>query len=321
MEQAIRDLPKQFQYHPVVQNLEHWKKPSKILVCAMGGSALASGLLHMVHPEIDLLVHRDYGLPILPHGGYDDRLIILASYSGNTEEVIDAYATARRQGLSVAVIAKGGRLIELAEADRVPYVKLPDTGIQPRNALGFTLRAQLQLMGKGDILQNTEAVAKHWDGVTYEHEGRALAIRLRGKLPVVYSSTNNQALAYVWKIAMNENGKVPSMTNVVPELNHNEMQGFYVTNATQNLSKNFYFLFLHDDHDHPRIKRRMEIMKSLYVERGLQVEMVEFVGGDIWHRIFASIAVVNWAGYYLATGYGTDPERVEMVESFKKALG
>lgn len=321
MDQAIRDFPKQFTYDPVVNNPEKLEAFDKFLVCAMGGSALASGLLQLAVPKLDIILHRDYGLPALPEEKIKNRLVLLISYSGNTEEVIDAYNVAKQNKLPMAVISKGGRLIELAEADNIPFIKLPDTGIQPRNALGFTLRAQLKLMGQINLLNETKSVSTHWQPEKYEHAGRALAQRLKNRTPIVYSSTANLFLAYVWKIKFNETGKIPAMYNVLPELNHNEMQGFYVSDETRKLSEQFYILFLTDSSDHSRVQKRMQITKNLYTDKGLSTENIEVVGDNVWHKIFASIAVADWAGYYLATGYGFDPEKVEMVEKFKQILG
>lgn len=320
MDQAIRDFPKQFDYLPVVKNPEKLTSQKKFLVCAMGGSAHSSALLKIVHPDFDIIVHRGYGLPKLPPQELESRFIIVISYSGNTEEPIDAYVTARKAGLPVGVIAKGGRLIELAEADKTPYVQIPDTGIQPRNALGFTLRAQLAMMQEPAHLEETAKLRDKLVCNTCEQEGRALAQRLKNKVPIIYASSVNEYLAYVWKIKFNETGKVPAYREVFSELNHNEMQGYYVQDATRELSKNFYFLFLRDKNDHPRIQKRMDVTKSLYKERGLVVEDIEVHGGHPWLRIFTSLYIADWAAYYLATGYGADPEKVEMIEAFKKEI-
>jgi glucose/mannose-6-phosphate isomerase len=320
MDQAIKDFAKQFDYNPMVENSEKLAPAQKYLVCAMGGSALSSSLLKLCHPEIDLILHRDYGLPTLPAGHLDSRLVLLISYSGNTEEVIDAYVKAKFRGLPLAVVTKGGRLLELAKADKIPYVQIPDTGIQPRNALGFILKAQLKLIGASSIFNVTSSLRAELESGQHESEGRALATRLKNKVPIIYSSVDNEALARICKIKLNETGKVPSYYNVIPELNHNEMQSFYVLDVTRALSNNFYFLFLHDNNDHPRIQKRMEVTKLLYEEKGLKVETIDINGGNQWLKIFNTICVIDWASYYLATGYGADPEKVEMVEDFKKRI-
>ena len=105
-----------------------------LVVVGMGGSHLAADLLKILKPELDIIVHRDYGMP----PNINDRLIILSSYSGNTEEVLDAYDQAKN--LNRAVITVGGKLLEKAKQDNVPFVLLP-VGLQPRDAIHHCLKA------------------------------------------------------------------------------------------------------------------------------------------------------------------------------------
>ena len=44
-----------------------------------------------------------------------------------------------KRGLPLAAISIGGKLLERAEKDGIPYIQMPDTGIQPRSALGFLI--------------------------------------------------------------------------------------------------------------------------------------------------------------------------------------
>lgn len=321
MDQAIKDFLQQLTYQPKINYPEKLNSYNKFLVCAMGGSALSTGLLQGILNDIDLMLHRNYDLPKLILDKPQERLVLCISYSGNTEEVLSAYALAKKKQLPLAVIAKGGRLIELAEADKVPYIKLPDTGIQPRNALGFSLRAQLALMKKNNELAEISAVEKNWQSENYQHMGRELAIRLKNKIPVIYSSEQNNFVSYIWKIKFNETGKIPAFHNSFPELNHNEMQGFQVTNSTSELSKNFYFIFLLDSDDNQRIQTRMEITKKILNEQGVMVENFRMEGVGRWHKMFSSLAVADWTAYYLATNYGVDPEKVALVEKLKQELG
>ncbi len=154
----------------------------------------------------------------------------------------------------------------------------------------------------------------------YEDQGRALAQKLHDKIPIIYASSRNQALARNWKIKFNETGKIPAFCNVLPELNHNEMTGFDATPATKQLSSLFHFIFLKDAEDHPRIIKRMETLKKLYNDRGLAVETIELNRQEIFHKIFSCLVLADWTAYYLAKSYGVEPEQVPMVEEFKRLI-
>jgi glucose/mannose-6-phosphate isomerase len=320
MEQAIRDFPKQFSYEPVVENSGALGKHDAFMVAGMGGSHLASGLLGISRPMLPLYVHRDYGLPPLPEAELKRRLFIASSYSGNTEEVIDALTQAVAKGLKTAAVSIGGELLEFARKHKTPYVQMPDTGIQPRMALGLSLRAQMKLMGDDAGLSETALLAKTLACEDCEKRGRELAQTLNGKVPVIYASAQNQPIAYNWKIKFNETGKIPAFYNVFSELNHNEMTGFDVLDKNRALSEHLSFIFLHDAADHPRIQKRMEITKKLYEDRGFPVTILRLEGEGIWGRVFTSLLTADWAALFTAQQYGAEAEQVPMVEEFKRLM-
>ena len=226
MIEAIKNFSRQFEYEPKVENEDGLGKFNRFVVVGMGGSNHPTGLLKIWKPELDITIHRNYGLPSIPEEGLKNSLIILSSYSGNTEEVTDAFHAAGERKLARAVISTGGKLLDLAKKEKVPFVEIPDTNIQQRLALGLIFKALLKVMGQEEALGEVRQLAGSLDVTRYESTGRGLAEKLKGFVPIVYSSARNGPLAYVWKIVLNETAKIPVFYNVLPELNHNEMTGF-----------------------------------------------------------------------------------------------
>jgi len=109
----------------------------------VGGSHLGADILKMLDLKFEILVHKNYGLQNLNLEELKKSLIILDSYSGNTEEVISSFLEAQKLNLNFVIIASGGKLIELAKKFKKPYIRIPYTGIQPRHALGFQMLALL----------------------------------------------------------------------------------------------------------------------------------------------------------------------------------
>ncbi len=320
MAKAIRDFPSQFQFAPVVANAETYQPRPRAVIAGMGGSHLAADLLQAWKPELQLAVHSDYGLPVLSDDEAKESLFIISSYSGNTEEALDSFDQARAKGLALAVIAVGGKLLERASAHHVPYVQLPDTGIQPRSALGYSMRALLALLGNHEGLETSVHLATLLDSTEAEAQGRALAKALQGSVPILYASTRNRAVAYNWKIKLNETGKIPAFYNVLPEMNHNEMNGFDVQKSTRKLSKHFHWVFLADDMDHPHVQKRMTVLQQLYHDRSLPVTVLPLEGATVLERMFRSLLIADWCSYYTALLYHVDPEQVPMVEEFKRLM-
>jgi glucose/mannose-6-phosphate isomerase len=320
MYEAIKNFEKQFLYEPEIENKEVLTKKSSFVVVGMGGSALAPKLLKTWDSGLDIVVCSDYGLPKISREELKNKLIILSSYSGNTEEVIEAFKEAKAQNLNMAVISTGGTLLSLAIENKSPYIKLPDTGVQPRSALGFSIKAFLKIIGKEDELEKIKKLATSLKPIDYEKSGKILALEIKNYVPVVYSSTRNFSVAYNWKIKFNETGKIPAFYNILPELNHNEMNGFDVKDSTRGLDSKFYFILLKDSDDNPKILKRMEILEKLYKDRKLPVQVLELKGKDVWLKIFSSLVLADWVAYYTALQYGSEPEQVLMVEEFKKLI-
>lgn len=320
MRDAILNFPLQFAWEPKIENAENLAKYRKFIFAGMGGSGLAGYTLQIIRPEIDLVVHSNYGLPQMAKALFKKRLFIASSYSGNTEEIIDGLTQSIQKKLSTAVITTGGTMLEIAREQKLPCIVMPKTEIEPRLALGFSFRALLSVMGDRRLLKATTKLAKDIKSTQNEEIGKALALRLHGKIPIIYTSESNGALGYNWKIRFNETSKIPAFCNVFPELNHNEMTGFDVVENTKALSERFYFILLKDEEDHPKIVRRMGILEKLYKDRGFPVEVVTLQGKNRLHKIFSSLNIVDWASLYTGEGYGVKTEEIPMIEEFKRLI-
>ncbi|MDP3696425.1 MAG: bifunctional phosphoglucose/phosphomannose isomerase [Candidatus Taylorbacteria bacterium] len=321
IEENILNFNKQFSWEPKIENQKGLTldlQKGRTLVLGMGGSHLGADILNSYDPELNLAVHSDYGLP---KNVSKDDLVIASSYSGNTEEVIDGLNQALKEGLTAAVIASGGKLLEMAKEKGLPYIQLP-TGHQPRLSIGFQVKALAKLLGHQTALEEISRLAEKLNPGEFEEKGRELAEKAKGKIPMIYTSQANFALAYNWKIKFNESGKVPAFYNVFPELNHNEMNGFLSQGSTLDLQKGrtFIFLILTDAEDHPRIQKRMTVMTELFRRKNWPVETIGLAGEGRWQRIFSSLLTADWAAYFTAKQLGLDPENIPLVEEFKKLI-
>ncbi len=312
MYEAIKNFSNQFLFEPIVENKEKVGQYTCFVVLGMGGSALSAGLIKVGRSDFPIIIHRDYGLPDFSKGA----LVVASSYSGNTEEVLDGYDLARSKNLNLCAIAAGGKLLEKAKADGVPYIQIPDTGIQPRMAVGYSFLALAKFIGADDLIKEAQGLGRLLDPVLKEAVGKELAEKIAPRVPVIYASRRNEALAYNWKIMFNETGKIPAFYNVFPELNHNEINSFDVHPR----SHDFHFLLFRDLGDHPRIQKRMEVLQKLFSDRGLAVDIIEITGANSTEKIFNNFLLGAWIAYYTAIHYKADPNIVPIVEEFKKLL-
>lgn len=320
MRESIISFPEQFAFSPEIRYGEFLTRERKTIVIAgMGGSRLAADLCAMCYPRMRIIVHADYGLPHLPDDAWKDSLVIASSYSGNTEEALDAFAEAGKRGLPRAALTAGGKLLDAAHKRNIPYVRLP-SGFQPRIAIGYAFKGLLALLGENQGLYDASLLVQSLDSSESEKRGRALAEKLVGKVPLVYASSANKPIAYQWKTAFNETAKVPSFINVFPELNHNEMTGFDTGEAMREAAAHYAFILLKDASDDARVAKRMDVFGELMTSRSFSVHEVLLEGEHQFKKIFQSLLYAHWAAFTLAERYGVDPEAVPMVEDFKKRI-
>jgi len=319
MRDVILNSPKQLEKGlALAKHIKLKGKFDKIIICGMGGSALPANILityFLDSLKIPVFSHRSYNLPTQAD---ENSLIVVISYSGNTEESLSAYKQAIEKGYKVAVIATGGKLKEMAEENNKPIAIIPDDAVQPRFALGYQSVALLKILANAGVIEDKSEeileVANSINPIDYEERGRELAKKLVDKIPVVYASSKFRILARIWKIKLNENSKIMAFWNYFPELNHNEMVGL------TNLKGSFHFLILQDKDDHEGIQKRMRLFSDLAKEKGAGIDIIQIEGKNTLEKMWTSLILGDWVTYYLANEYGQDPTPVRIVEEFKKRL-
>ena len=317
MRETILDFPKQFK-----KGIERAKdirvegRFENIIICGMGGSALPADLLVIFVNDLKLpfYIHRSYNLP--PQAAKES-LIICISFSGNTEETISAFKEAQERKLKAVAITTGGELAKLAQKYNMPLVSLPSVKIQPQWAIGYLFGALEKVLSNSGVIKDSSGeilkMAENLKPLGLEAQGKSLAKKLVGKIPLVYAPNKFKSLARIWKIKFNENSKTMAFWNYFPEVIHNEIVGY------SNL-KNFHVIILRDSDDHPKILKAMELTAVLLKKKGIEVDFVEIEGKSILEKLFNNLILSDWVSYYLAKEYKIDPAPVEIVEEFKKKL-
>lgn len=331
---ALDGLPGQCAeaWQALVENvpLPKIKAISNIVVTGLGGSAIGGDLLKVyaaAKVPVPVTVNRDYTLP-----GFvgPDTLVFAVSYSGNTEETLSAYATARSRGAFVVAITTGGKLGEAAAEDGYPVVKVPG-GISPRAATGYLFLPTLRVLSRLGLLPDiTEEISEMIAIISNmrpklipaaaeaDNTAKQIARKLYGKIPVIWGSAGNtEVVARRWKGQINENAKSPAYWSAFPELNHNEIVGF---EFPEEILKKIHVIILRDERDHPRVQMRMEITKEVVRNRVDGYTEVWAWGQGVLARQYSLIYTGDFASVYLAALNGVDPGPVKVIDFLKQEL-
>lgn len=309
---------------------EPLKDIHQILVCGMGGSAIGGDLIKayaLAECPVPIQVHRGYGLP---RWANDKTLVIASSYSGNTEESLDAYTEAKTRRCKVLAITTGGKLLDFAKARGDMYIVVKP-GYSPRAALGFSFFPMLAALSTLGFLTNQDdAVAEARDVVANcceaygvdvpadNNPAKKIAATLKGRMAVIYSSVGAfEPVGYRIRCQINENAKALALNHVLPEMNHNEIVGW---SGNTDLTKQFHVIYLRDKDDHSQIRKRFDVMKPIIEPNAAGVTEANSGGKGLLARMFSLISFGDFASVYLAVLLGSDPTPVVNIDRLKAEL-
>lgn len=300
-----------------------------VVITGMGGSAIGGDLIRCAlrgTATVPIIVNRHYRLPSF----VDERtLVVGSSYSGNTEETLEAFDEALRRGAMCVAITSGGKLAEMADRAEVPLIKIPQ-GYPPRAALGYTsipVLAALVRLGFApnfDLAGQLEEALKVLEGMggelnpdVEENPAKEIALKLHGRLPIIYASQDLEAVAIRWKGQMSENSKSLAYVGILPEMNHNEIEGW---RHPEGLLSSLHIVMIRDPGDHERVQMRMEITKGIVKEHADGVTEVYPRGKGELAKLLSLIYLGDFVSLYLAALNGEDPTPVERIGVLKKKL-
>ncbi|MFA6598556.1 MAG: bifunctional phosphoglucose/phosphomannose isomerase [Ignavibacteriaceae bacterium] len=301
-------------------------KIKNIIVSGLGGSAISGDLMvNFLQNEIKLpiQVNRNYSLP-----NYADHstLILVSSYSGNTEETISVLNEALSRKCQIVCLTTGGRIKEIADKEKLPVVNLLK-GFQPRYSLGLSFFSLLKVLQLLKLVTTTQGIIDQvislWKkrGEEYSSENNyayQAAEKLIGFLPIIYSTADlTSAVGNRFKCQINENSKLHAFHNTFPELNHNEIIGWETYDERIAKLKAF---FIEEATSHPQIKKRFAITGELLTKAGVEIIPLGSSEKTFQERLLDLIYLTDWISYYLAIQRGKDPSEIDNIHLLKKRL-
>lgn len=320
----------QVKFEIAINNGDHDNRSiTNIILVGMGGSALAGALAKSwLRPELKVPfeVVKTYGLPASVD---QNTLVIVSSYSGNTEESVDFYRKAREKGAQIAIIASGGELLSQADENQIVNVALP-TGHQPRMVMVATLRAIIAVLEHFNIMPSgkLDEIASSYDWIKSEcnkwggdvsvvdNYAKQLALQAVGKTAVFFSGTFAYPAAYKWKTCFNETAKNLSFLCEFPEFNHNEMLGW----TSHPVEKPFAIFDIISNLEHPQILKRIDISDRLLSGKRPKAITINLAGDSAFKQLLWGCILADFVSIYLAVLNGIDPMEVRLIESLKMDL-
>ena len=244
------------------------RKYDNIVVTGLGGSAIGADIIRSYIADeaaVPVFVNRNYALPAFVCSG---SLVVVSSYSGDTEETLAAYADAKKRRAAIIAITSGGKLKAASVKDGYPVITIP-CRLPPRAALGYSSIPLLILLANigliGDRKEEIGGAIDNLRRMRRDNAGKKTALELFGKFPVVYSAQDHlDAVATRWRGQLAENSKTLASSHAFPEASHNEIVGW---ENPRKLLRNFAVVMLRDRGDNRRVAKRMDIMRAILKAR------------------------------------------------------
>jgi len=309
-------------------NLPSRNEIESVVVLGMGGSGVAGDLCAAIagpFMPVPVLIQKGYAPPQFVN---DSTLVFAVSFSGNTEETIEAASMAAMAGGHMVVVSRGGQLGDLAAGWGGTHIPIPDDIPQPRAGLGALSVPLLIVLEKVGLFPG----ATQWVGDAVDqlrarrdqlikdgNDAQELALRIGRDLPLIYGGGSLGGVAAMrWKTQFNENAKVAAFWNSLPELTHNEICGWGQNgDVTRQV---FRLITLRHDHEHPQIARRFELVAGAMDEVVDAIDEVWAEGEGALAQLLDLIMMGDFVSLYLAAQEGIDPGPVPILDEIKAAL-
>ncbi|TSC95462.1 MAG: glucose/mannose-6-phosphate isomerase [Parcubacteria group bacterium Athens1014_10] len=325
MAKKLEEMPKEYQ--KAWQESEKIKLPKdyqnfqQIIVCGMGASAIG-GDLAKNFSKMPIFVNRDY---ILPKFANKKSLIVLISYSGNTEETLNCLEEAKKNKNKVFIITSNGNLLKNAQKLKLPFYKIEYSSV-PRLALPYLFTPLLKILEKLNFLKNTINFEKAFSSLSSFNDknslktaeknnfAKQLSQKIHNRLPIIISSGDLKGIARRWKTQFNENAKNCSFFDTLPELKHNTIEGLIFPRQIKN---NLIFLLIQSNFDNTQIKNSFPLLKEFLKKEKLSFEVVNIQENDLFSQNLSLLCLGDWLSFYLSILNQINPSPVKKIDWLK----
>ena len=312
---------------------KNYHKFQNVVISGMGGSNLASEMIRSIYGKkikTPLILVRNYHLPQFVN---NQSLVIISSYSGNTEEPLNCLQEAIKKKAKIFCLAGGGRLLSLAKKHKLPHYqlnqKLNPAG-QPRYGLGLQLGALLAFFKKiklinlnsteiGPILEYLSVLNKSFlpETVSAKNLAKNIALELSDHLPILVAAEFLSANTHILANQINESAKNLAEHYTIPELNHHLLEGLKFPQIITNKTK---FLFFNSDLYSDKVNRRFTVTEKILKKQKIKFIDYTICGTNTLLVALEILLLGSWASYYLTILNKQNPVALPYVDLFKKEL-
>lgn len=300
-----------------------------IVFAGMGGSNLAGKIIHSLSPfllTVPFEVVSNYRLP--SYVG-KNTLVIISSYSGNTQETLSCGQDAKNRNAKIVCISSGGQLEKVAKNYHWPLIKL-DPALNaskiPRLGLFLSLGASLGLIERFSpnppIIKPKEIatlIAKTLDTIgknipQKDNSAKLMAEKIKQQGIIIISANHLDGVAASAKNLFNETSKNFSINLSIPDLNHHFLDGLIFP---EKLRDDISFIILNSGLYPQIIHRRIDLIKEILLKQKYKVTVIKPESITPIEQAVESLVFFTLLSYYLSMVNRVDPGATPWVDYLK----
>ena len=311
---------------------EQFRNAGSIVLSGMGGSALGGKILKSLFSsqlKVPFEVVTEYDLP----GFVDEKtLVIIASYSGNTEETISTLRKAKEKGAMVFAVTTGGKIGEEVKKGLTGMVFSPVFNYLgfPKTALGYSLGAIAGLLSKAGFIDLSEEffnksladflpIQKTFlpEMPLAQNPAKQLSVFLKGKIGVLIASEHLNGPAVAFRNQMNEIAHSFCLFFALPEMNHHLIEAF--ANPAEN-KESLGLVFLKADNYFSRNIERYSFTREILSQMEIKTFDYRLASGDPFVQSLEVVQLGGFVSTYLSLLNQQDPGPEKWIIKLKEKL-
>ena len=285
--------------------IEITKKYHNLIIAGMGGSVVSSYLLKQLASEISLknqkkiFIIEDFENNNLNQFNTKDSLLIISSYSGDTQETLTIFKEALRRKFKIIVLTNGGKLKKLADRSNLDILEIIESP-SPRYSSFYLLGVFTAIFDESlaNKLKNTAINQK-----LIKKQVIQLTKFIKNDIILLYHTKNTYNLSKIFELFLNETSK-----NLTFNLNYPQTSHYQLIALDYNNKINF------------KISKKLEILKEFYKNQlKIETQLVS-LSTNPFKRIIETLFLAQLLSYNLALVNKIDPLDIKIQELFKREL-
>ena len=292
-----------------------------VLITGLGGSGIGGTIVAELlrdQLKVPVIVNKNYFIPSFVD---ENTLVIVSSYSGNTEETLSALKSAFSKEAKIVCITSGGEVMSFSQSNGLDFITV-DGGMPPRACFGYSFVQLYYILSglglinndfKKDLKKAIHLLENYSEDI--QTIAKDVASKVHDKMPIIYCDAAIEGVAIRFRQQINENAKMLCWHHVIPEMNHNELVGW------RGNYSNHAVIMLRNEEDYDRNQRRMDFTKSVAKYCGADIIEIMSKGESEIARTLYLIHLTDWVSFYLSEYRNADPIEIEVISKLKNELG